>query len=386
MVGYHHPEVSEKPTVLIVDDAPVTVSLIAELLAGQFRCRVALNGRKALAIAEGVDSPDIILLDVSMPEMDGYEVCRRLKGNPRTRDIPVLFLTTLDSDGSEEEGFKAGGADYMVKPVSRAVLLARLNAHLALSRNQKQLSRRTETLEHLVEERGRQLENMQNVIVLALASLAESRNTDTGSHIQRIQHYSLALGRALRERQTYRRYLTDTTLSLLFKSCPLYDIGKVGVPDSILFKRGKLSADEFAAMKRHAVFGGQTLRKVERQLVCPEIFISMAHEITLHHHERWDGFGYPTGLAGRQIPLSARIVALADTYDALVSPRSYKPLHRHGEARIIIAQERGKQFDPDIVDAFLACESTFIAVAQAFSDESYKDKARCGAAHFIKDV
>ena len=364
-----HQKDASLPTVLVVDDIPANLSLITELLAGQYRCRVATGGAKALAVAASAPRPDVILLDISMPEMDGYEVCRRLKADPATCDIPVIFLTALDSKGNDAEGFSVGGVDYIAKPVSKAILLARVNAQISLQHSKRHLAQKNERLEQMVRERGKQLANMQNVIILAMASLAETRNNDTDVHIQRIQHYTRALALSLRANPAYTDRLPDTVLDLLFKTCPLHDIGKVGVADGILFKPGLLLPDEFEEMKQHTILGGQALTGVERQLAAPEAFVSMAHDIALYHHERWDGSGYPLGIEGESIPLSARIVSLADTYDALTSSRVYRQAYSPAEARDIIARERDKQFEPALVDAFLDCEKKLLAIAEIFSEE-----------------
>ena len=368
-----HPEAAGMPTVLVVDDIPNNLSLISDLLSDKYRCRVAVGGAKALVIAESAPQPDVILLDISMPDMDGYEVCRRLKAKPSTRDIPVIFLTSLDSDLDEAEGFRVGGVDYITKPVSKTILMARVDAQIKLLYSRRCLSRKNELLESMVRERGNQLANLQNVIIMALASLAETRNQDTDAHIRRVQHYTRALGISLRKHPDYTDRLPDMVLDMLFKTCPLHDIGKVGVADGILFKPGKLSREEFEQMKRHAFFGGQTLMEVERQLAAPETFVTMAYEIALYHHERWDGSGYPLGLAGEAIPLSARIVSLADTYDALISSRVYKPAYAAADARNIILRERGKQFESALVDAFLDCEDEFIRIVEKFSGFSQEE-------------
>ncbi|MCL1939587.1 MAG: response regulator [Desulfovibrionaceae bacterium] len=364
------------PSILIVDDVPENLTIISDLLADRYRCRVAVSGAKALRIAATQPQPDLILLDVVMPEMDGYEVCRRLKADPLTRDIPVIFLTALDKEEDETQGFEVGGVDYITKPVTRGILAVRVEAQLVLLRGKRFLSHRNELLEHLVAERSRQLSSMQDVIIMAMASLAETRDNDTGAHIRRVQQYAKALGLALRENPKYRDALTDDVLDLLYKTSPLHDIGKVGVPDAILFKPDRLSHEEFDEMKQHSFLGGQALMEVEKQLAAPEAFVSMAHEIALYHHERWDGTGYPLGLKGEEIPLSARIVALADTYDALISRRVYKPPYALPEVRIIIERNRGKQFDPDIVDAFLANEDVFAKIARKNPDPDKKSGGR----------
>lgn len=357
---------AQLPSVLVVDDIPDNVRLIAELLEGTCRCRVATSGIKALAIAVAYPQPELILLDVDMPDMNGYEVCRRLKADPATSSIPVIFITALTGEEDETEGFRAGGVDYITKPVSKAVLLARVKAQLTIASSKHYLARKNELLESMVRERSRQLTSIRDVIVLALASLAEARDNETGTHIMRVQHYSQLLAMTLQKYPEHN--ITDEFIELIFKTSPLHDIGKVGVPDSILFKQGKLSGEEFAAMKRHSLLGGQTLDEVERQLAVPEEFVSMAQAITLHHHERWDGEGYPLGLAGKDIPLAARIVALADAYDALTSPRAYKSPVTLDDARRIIESERGKQFDPDVVGAFLEKEPEFREIRERLAD------------------
>lgn len=343
-----------RSTILVIDDVPETLSLIAGLLDKRYRCKVAPNGPKGLAVAEK-QAPDLILLDVSMPDMDGYEVCRRLKANPGTASIPVIFLTAMDGDDNETMGFAVGGVDYITKPVSRAVLNARVEAQLTLAESRRFLARKNEMLESMVLERTRQLSSIQDVIILAMASLAESKDSDN-AHIRRVQSYTRTLALALRQNPAYRAALTDDIVDLLYKTSPLHDIGKVGVPDAVLFKPGRLTREEFDAVKRHSGYGSEALAEVERRLAAPAAFVTMAQEIALHHHERWDGTGYPMGLKGEEIPLSARVVALADCYDALISSKIYKPPYPPDEARRIIAQERGRQFDPAVVDAFFLCE------------------------------
>lgn len=354
---------SFQPTVLAVDDSPEILASVASMLEGRYRCIVATNGEKALSLAARQPQPDIILLDVVMPGLDGYEVCRRLKRHPATEGIPVIFLTSLDNHDNEAQGFAAGGVDYIAKPVSKTVLEARLNAQLTLERSRKLLAHKSLLLEEMVLRRKRQLSVLQDVIVFAMGSLAEKRDQETSAHLRRVQLFSRTLGLALREEPGYAALLGDDALDLLYKASPLHDIGKVGVPDSILFKQGRFSPDEFEAMKLHTMFGGQTLDDVERRLGVPEAFVSMARDIALYHHERWDGTGYPAGLKGEDIPIAARIVALADTYDALTSARVYKPPYDSGQASLIIQHEEGRQFDPALVRAFVKCEIAFRRIA-----------------------
>lgn len=359
---------NNRPVILAVDDTPETLASISGMLEGRYRCLVATNGEKALALAAKHPQPDIVLLDIVMPGMDGYQVCRTLKQHPATEGIPVIFLTSLDTHDNEAQGFAAGGVDYITKPVNRPVLEARLNAQLTLMRSRKLLAHKSVLLEEMVQRRKRQLSVLQDVIVFAMASLAEKRDRETSAHLRRIQLFSRSLAFALREEPGYAALLKDETLDLLYKASPLHDIGKVGVPDTILYKQGKFSPEEFEAMKRHTMFGGQTLDDVERRLGVPESFVSMARDIALYHHERWDGMGYPMGLRGEDIPIAARIVALADTYDALTSERVYKPPYDPDQAALIIRREEGRQFDPALVRAFTKCEETFQAIAHEYAD------------------
>lgn len=359
---------AKRPSVLIVDDIPENLNLISEMLAGLYRCRIATEGEKALTIARAEPQPDLLLLDIAMPGIDGYEVCRRLKADPRTADIPVIFLTSLDREIDETRGFEAGGADYITKPVSRAILLARVGAQITLLESRRLLARQNEELEAKVRERKRQLSVMQDIVVRCLASLAETRARDSDAHVLRVQHFTRALAVALRSLPGHEGEISDSTLDLLYKTSPLHDIGKVGVSDSVLFKPGKLTEAEYEAMKQHVLFGCQTLMEVERRLEAPEAFVSMAQDIAMYHHERWDGSGYPLGLSGENIPLSARLVGLADAYDALTSKKAYSPARPSADAARIIYAERGKQFDPAVVDAFSQCTQQFCEISAAFPD------------------
>ncbi len=364
---------AETFTILVVDDSPLSLALTADLLSSHYRCRVATSGLKALFLAEKEPQPDLILLDILMPDPDGYEVCRSLKENSRTQHIPVLFFTTLSSFEDEAKGFAVGAVDFITKPVNKTVLLARVGAQLALVRSQRLLSNKNLMLESMIQQRSRQLTAMRDVIILGIAALAETREgqSNANAHVRRIQLFTRELALALRHNPCYAPDLDDHVLEILYKTSPLHDIGKIGVPDSILFKPDKLSVEEFEAMKRHSLIGGLTLKGMERQLRTPEAFVAIARDIALYHHERWDGTGYPMGLKGENIPLSARIVALADTYDALTSRRIYKAAHPVDEVTRIIQAEQGKQFDPAVVAAFFRCESNLRAIARTHADASY---------------
>ncbi len=313
-----------KPTILVVDDTPDNLSLMMELLDGDYRVKLANGGERALKLAEMAPHPDLILLDVMMPGMDGYEVCQRLKAMPQTRDIPVVFLTAKSDVEDETKGLEIGAVDYITKPISPPIVLARVKIHLALKAHADFLRDKSDFLEAEVSKRTREVVAIQDVTILAMASLAEMRDSDTGNHIRRTQHYVRALASKLSTHPRFRNYLTPPVISSLYKSAPLHDIGKVGIPDSILLKPGKLTADEFDIMKTHTTLGHEAIAHAEKEMGANVEFLTMAKEITYSHHEHWDGSGYPEGLRGDAIPISARLMALADVYDALISRRVYK--------------------------------------------------------------
>ena len=361
-------ELHMKATVLIVDDAPDNLMLMNELLQERYEVKLANSGRNALRIVHLLPRPDLILLDVMMPELDGYAVCRQLKEDPDTADIPVIFLTAKNQAEDEQRGFREGAVDYISKPINPETLQARVSTHLQLKLSRALLKDQNNHLEYLVEERTREVVQMQDATILAMASLAETRDNETGNHIRRTQHYVAALARELRYHPRFSGELTDENIALLFKSAPLHDIGKVGVPDAILLKPGPLTREEFEVMKMHTVYGRDAIIGVERHLGGTNNFLRYAREIAYSHQEKFDGSGYPQGLAGDAIPLSARLMAVADVYDALISKRVYKPAFTHETAVELIRQGRGEHFDPDIVDAMLAIEERFTEIAAQFFD------------------
>lgn len=356
------------PTVLVVDDVPENLSLMVGLLKASHRLKVANHGVKALELASQPPVPDLILLDIMMPGMDGYEVCRRLKANPQTQDIPVVFLTAKADVEDETLGLSLGAVDYITKPISPPIVEARVRTHLQLKAAADFLRDRSAFLAAEVARRTLENEALQDVVVLAMASLGETRDNETGNHLRRTQHYVQALADQLKGHPRFADVLTPDAIRLLFKSAPMHDIGKVGIPDAILLKPGRLTAEEFEVMKTHTTLGYEAIHRAELSLGNDLPFLRFAKEIALSHQEKWDGSGYPQGLAGNDIPVSARLMALADVYDALISARVYKPAMSHAQARPIILEGRGKHFDPDVVDAFLAVESQFIAIAARFKD------------------
>ena len=363
-------DVVEKKTVLLVDDTADNLALMSALLKGLYKVQVANSGEKALRIAQSTP-PDLVLLDIMMPEMDGYEVCRRLKQDAKTRDIPIIFLTAKATAEDEQMGLELGAVDYLTKPISPPIALARVKNHLLLKASADFLRDKNEFLEKEIASRTREVSAIQDVTILAMASMAETRDSETGNHIRRTQFYVKALAEKLRHHPRFTALLTDSYITTLFKSAPLHDIGKVGIPDRILLKPGRFEPHEFEIMKTHTTLGRDAIEHAERALGTPVAFLSMAKEIAYSHQEKWDGSGYPQNLVGEAIPVSARLMAVADVYDALISRRIYKKEMPHEQAVQIIIEGRGKHFDPDMVDAFVAIQQEFIAIAKRFYDSDH---------------
>jgi len=373
------PDVPQKQTILIVDDTPDNLTLMNGLLKDDYRTKLANSGERAISIASALPPPDLILLDIMMPGIDGYEVCRRLKAEALTRDIPVIFLTAKSEIEDEQKGFDTGCVDYITKPISPPIVLARVKTHLLLKSARDFLKDQNAFLEGEVAKRTREVQVIQDVTIMAMGSLAETRDNETGNHIRRTQHYVRALAKKLQSNPRFASFLDEPTVELLFKSAPLHDIGKVGIPDNVLLKPGKLTAEEFEIMKTHTTLGRDAIAVAEKALGTPSSFLRLAREIAHYHQEKWDGSGYPDGLKGEQIPLSARLMAVADVYDALISRRVYKPAFPHEKAVEIIKEGRGKHFDPDMTDAFLEIADEFKQIATVFLDSPEDSKEHLAA-------
>jgi putative two-component system response regulator len=357
-----------RPTILAVDDSPENLWLISGLLKGKYRIRMVNSGESALKAAKSDPPPDLILLDVMMPGLSGHDVCRELKASPVTRHIPIIFLTAMAGTEDERKGLELGAADFITKPINPPVLIARVATQLQAKAGADFLRDQNQFLENEVRRRTSELSAIQDVTIHAMASLAETRDNETGNHIRRTQHYVRALAMALRQHPRFRSQLDQPTIEMLFKSAPLHDIGKVGIPDSILLKPGRLEPHEFEIMKTHTTLGRDAIQHAEDSLGMPVDFLSYAKEIAYGHQEKWDGSGYPQGLVGEAIPLSARIMAVADVYDALICRRVYKKPMSHEEAVAIMREGRGSHFDPDVLDAFLALLPEFQRIARQFED------------------
>ncbi|MBL8463216.1 two-component system response regulator [Thauera sp.] len=370
---------STRSTVLIVDDTPENLTILGETLRPHYRVRAAISGERALHAVTIGTLPDVILLDVMMPDMDGYQVLQALKADAATRDIPVIFVTAMDSVEGETHGLALGAVDYITKPFNPDIVLARVRTHIELAKARERLHDENAWLEREVARRTNENALIRDLSLSALACLAEVRDIETGHHILRTQSFVELLAHHLAGHPDYREALAGERLEIIVRSAPLHDIGKVGIPDSILLKPGRLTSAEFEIMKKHPVIGADAITRAMAQAANSRsgdgalpggafAFMETAREIALSHHEKWDGSGYPAGLQGRQIPVSARLMALADVFDALSSRRVYKePLAPEDVTRIIVA-ERGRHFDPVIVDAFLELRPAFAEVAQRFAE------------------
>jgi putative two-component system response regulator len=376
------PNGNSKITVLIVDDTPQNLSVLGELLQPLYHVRAATGGERALAIARSRPTPDIILLDVMMAGIDGYEVIRQLKQDEATRQIPVIFITALTDSTEEQRGLALGAVDYITKPFNPDIVLARVKTQLELKNARDLLADQNAWLEKEIAKRMRENQMIQDLTVRALAALGEIRDLETGNHIVRTQRTVEILAQHLRTHPRFKDALAGKRLEMIIKAAPLHDIGKVGIPDAILQKPAKLTEAEFDVMKTHPVLGDHAIGSAiesalselspaeQTQLSGAFDFLRVAQEISRCHHEKWDGSGYPAGLSGENIPVSARLMAVADVYDALMSRRVYKDAFALEDVTAYLVDQRGQHFDPDVVDAFLATKEQFAEIGKRFSDKS----------------
>ncbi len=372
--------------ILIVDDEPLNLSVLSQQLKPFFQVRACKSGDQAIRAANSEPRPDLILLDVMMPGMNGYAVLDRLKKEENTRDIPVIFISALNEEVDEENGLRLGAVDYISKPIRPAIMLARVRTHLKIKQSRDQLKKQNFGLE--AEGMRRTNENLliQNVSLNVLLELAETRDTDTGNHISRTQAYVETLARKLQTHPGFVSDLEESSLTRIVKAAPLYDIGKIGIPDTILLKPGKLTTEEFEIMKTHCRIGGDALRRAMNKALFTNIgqtddakpeslaVLRVARVIASSHHEKWDGTGYPEGLAGNAIPLPARLMALADVYDALTSSRIYKSRWSPEKAAEYIQLQKGKHFDPAVVEAFESSQKAFENILRLLADFNPQEK------------
>lgn len=336
-----------KPVILVVDDTPEHIQIIANVLQEEYVVKAATSGERGLQIAQQDPKPELILLDVVMPEMSGFEVCQRLKQSPLTRAIPVMFLTAQTEDADEQLGFDIGAVDYITKPISPAIAKVRVRAQLAAYQQHRMLAQQ-------VKEKTAEIARNQLEITNCLARAAEYKDNETGMHVIRMSHYSRLLAQAIGADEAW--------CDLLFEAAPMHDIGKIGTPDAVLLKPGKLDEQEWQEMQRHVEYGYEILGNYDSPL------LNLAREVVKNHHEKWDGSGYPQGLAGEDIPLSARIVTIADVFDALTSERPYKRAWSLDEASKLLTEQAGQHFDPQLVPIFLSLMPKLLEVMARYSD------------------
>lgn len=361
----------DRPLVLVVDDTPQNLELMGEFLADSYRVRLAGNGPEALQIVANTTPPDLILLDIMMPHMDGYEVCRRLKAESHSRDIPVIFLTAKSQAEDEQHGFDLGAVDYITKPVSPPLLLARMSAHLQLKASADFLRDRSEYLALEVRQRTRAIERLQEVTIEAMASLAAMRHNPFGRHLARVEPFMVRLAKALANQQpALAETLTRERISQLGKSALLHGIGKLALPDRILLSPVPLDEADTQLLHRHAEAGRAALEAAEAKLGSVTNFLRDARDIVYSQHEHWDGSGYPQGLRGEQIPLAARLMALVGCYEELTSHHPYRQSLSHSEALAQISAASGTWFDPSVVLAFIGAADEFAAIARHLAEDA----------------
>lgn len=336
-----------KQSILIVDDTPDNIELLAQILKGEYRVKVASSGERALQIACSPEPPDLILLDIMMPGMSGLEVCRRLKANPDRRRIPIIFVTAMSADADEELGLELGAVDYITKPISPAIVRARVRTHLALYDQSRELER-------MVQQRTRELQVTRRQIIRRLGRAAEFKDNETGNHVLRMSHYARLIADAYG--------LGPEAADIILNTAPMHDIGKIGIPDTILLKPGKLDERDWQIMRQHPVMGAEIIGQHENEL------LETARIIALSHHEKWDGTGYPYGLAGEAIPLEGRIVAIADVFDALVSERPYKKAYSVEDSMAYMNSQAGLHFDPELLQAFRQALPDILKIKDVYAD------------------
>ena len=341
---------TDRPTILVVDDTPENLDVLGGILRKEYKVKAALNGEKALRIAKSNPRPDMILLDIMMPGMDGYEVCRRLKAEPATAKIPVIFVTAKAEVDDERRGLELGAVDYIAKPISPPIVEIRVRTHLALYDQQRELER-------LVGERTKELVDTRLEIIRRLGRAAEFKDNETGLHVIRMSHYT----RLMCESMNISKEWTD----LLFHAAPMHDIGKIGIPDAVLLKPGKLDDKEWDIMRRHPEYGAAIIGDHDSELM------TMSQEISLAHHEKWNGTGYPKGLKGKDIPLSGRVIAIADVFDALTSERPYKKAWSVEKAVAIIDEDAGTHFDPELIPIFHEILPEALEIKDKYADDPH---------------
>ncbi|MCL2078515.1 MAG: response regulator [Oscillospiraceae bacterium] len=358
---------TKKDAILIVDDVEINRIILGEVLQGEYDIVEASGGIEALEILLGVDGkppavqPTAVLLDIMMPDMDGFEVLEKIKASDLTKNIPVLFITAADSEDTESRGLVAGAADYITKPFNNSIIRARVDNHINLARYRH-------SLEQLVDNKTREVTRTYESTLEVLATIIEYRNLESGAHIRRTAELASALINRMLQHKRFKKLLAKENIPSLIKASALHDIGKIAIPDSILLKPGKLTPEEFDVIKTHTIVGSRIIDNIAENLPDNDRYLKYAKEICSYHHERWDGTGYPEGLAGEEIPLTARIISIVDVYDALTSSRCYKDAFSHEKSFGIIMDAKGTQFDPELVDILSEVADEFMRIEEAHRD------------------
>jgi putative two-component system response regulator len=352
-----------KSCIFLVDDNIVNLNTGKNVLQDKYTVVTLPSGEKLLFMLQKV-RPDLILLDVEMPGISGYEAIKEIKAKPETADIPVIFLTGKNDTEDELLGLSLGAVDYITKPFSPPLLHKRIELHLLLQSQKNELQKFNDNLVAMVKERTSDLVQLQNATITWAVEMVEFRDEETGQHVERVQKYLKIMLSAMEPMATYTSEVAKWDKDAFFKSALLHDVGKIRIPDEILLKNSRLNEEEFNSMKLHAVYGKMLLESLQEK-VPNQTFLDYAKTLSYSHHERWDGTGYPDHLKGCEIPLQARMMSLADVYDALVSKRPYKNAFSHEEAMKIISDGRGSQFDPDLVDLFLKLSLQIKEVSEA---------------------
>lgn len=353
--------------ILIADDTEENIDLLMEALGDTYDVLVATNGETTIEIAES-ELPDLIILDIIMPDLNGFEVNMHLKNNKATRKIPVIYLSSRDDGVSKKKAFETGAIDYLTKPIDIMDVRARVNHHLKNIAKNKAMYERTKRIETALMERTEQLNLTKEAAINALVFMSENRNKQNMQHIRRVKDYFSTLAKVLQQNPKFENVLSDEIIEKYLEVVPLYDIGLICVSDDILTKTTKLEDHEYELIKMHTLRGWDGLT-IDNELVRNNMFLKYSVELARHHHENWDGSGYPDRLKGEAIPIGARVMSIADVYDALVHDRPYRKSISHLKAVDIIVEGSGIQFDPDLVSAFIKCNESFKTIAESFADE-----------------
>ena len=350
-----------KKTIFLVDDDLTNLAACRNILGVFYNMFTMNSGKRLIKMLES-HTPDLIILDIEMPEMNGFQTMEALKSNEQTRNIPVIFLTARSDSESELKGLSLGAADYIYKPFSPPLLLKRIEVHLLVESQKKLLVNFTNNLQVMVDSKTKTVVELKNALLKMMAELVEYRDGVTGGHIERTQYYMDILLESLQARNLYNREIKNWDKELILLSAQLHDVGKIAIKDNILQKPDRLTSGEFEEIKQHVLVGEKVIEELKKNTT-ERAFLDQAKIMVSTHHEKWDGSGYPRGLKGEEIPLQGRLMAIADVYDALISERPYKKALPHNEAVSIISHEKGTHFDPSLVDLFLSISDKFNEVA-----------------------